>query len=120
MAASYSNCFSMNVTDFEKAWKQFFKKSRQKIDKATEEAAKELEAYMKAKAPWQDRTGAARRNLKATAENTAFKHTITLSQNVPYGIYLELGMGKRFAIIDPTLKSKGAEVMKKLSKVLSS
>lgn len=76
--------------------------------------AKNIEKYMKANAPWQDRTGNARKGLKTEVEQKGQKITIVLSNTVYYGVYLEQYMEKRFAIIDPTIKAKQGEVMESL------
>lgn len=55
-----------------------------------------VEAYMKQKAPWTDRTTNARNGLSATAQKSgsrimASNFAIVLSHSVDYGVYLELG-----------------------------
>lgn len=78
--------------------------------------AEDLERYMKANRPWQDRTGAARAGLsaKVTSSKMNFEQTIELSHGVPYGVYLEYGMERRFAIIEPTMRIKGPEIVNDL------
>lgn len=77
--------------------------------------AKELEQYMKANHPWQNRTGNAERGLKAQVTQSAKRYvtTIELSHSVYYGIYLEKGFEERYAIIQPTIKTKGSEIMRR-------
>src|SRR5688500_10891929 len=64
-----------------------------------QEQAAEAEAWMKANAPWQDRTGAARAGLTATVEGNA----VTLAHGVDYGLWLEIANQGRFAIIAPAI-----------------
>lgn len=116
---AYSSGFTMNTVKLTKALKAFTKKGKEAIDKAIQEEAKSIEQYMKANAPWQDRTGAARKSLKATAERKGLNVSIKLSNPVEYGIYLEQGMEKRFAIIDPTIKVKAPQVMEHLAGVFN-
>lgn len=116
---SYSNNFTMNIPKLTKSIKAFTKKGKAAIANEMEQQAKELEGYMKAKAPWQDRTGLARRSLKAEVKQSTMKVQITLYNPVPYGIYLEQFMGKRFAIIDPTIKAKSPDVMRSLQGVFN-
>lgn len=82
--------------------------------------ANEYEKYMKANAPWTDRTGNARRGLKAQATQSrkAFVTTIKLSHSVYYGVYLEYAMGRRFAIIQPTIDVKGHDYVDGLHGIL--
>jgi hypothetical protein len=72
--------------------------------------AEEIERYMKANAPWEDRTGKARDELYAQADRTGalgqgrfiildFGH----GQDVDYAIFLETMQAGRFAIVGPTL-----------------
>lgn len=78
--------------------------------------AKTLEDYMKANRPWQDRTGAARAGLvaKLTSSKKNYVQTIELNHSVPYGVYLEYSMGRRFAILEPTMRIKGPEIINDL------
>lgn len=82
--------------------------------KALAEAqAVELESYMKRKRPWTDRTGRAKLGLSATVSQpseTMFR--ITLSHGVTYGKWLELANEKKYAIIKPTIDTKGKESYK--------
>ena len=76
----------------------------------------EFENYMKSHAPWTDRTGNARRGLKATVSQSKkkFVTTMELSHSVYYGIYLEYYYGKRYAIIEPTIRVKGPDLVRDL------
>lgn len=78
--------------------------------------SKDLEVYMKVNHPWRNRTGAAEAGLsaKVTSSKKDYTQTITLAHGVPYGIYLENSMEKRFAIIDPTIRIKGPEIVSDL------
>lgn len=68
------------------------------------------ESKMKAGAPWNDRTGAARGGLFGRAEGT----DIILGGSVHYQIYLELGTSKMAArpIIVPTVNEQAPEYFK--------
>lgn len=78
--------------------------------------AKDIEGYMKAKHPWKNRTGAAEAGLsaKVTSSPKNYVQTIALSHGVSYGVYLEYSMGRRFAIIEPTIRIKGPEIVNDL------
>lgn len=80
-----------------------------------------IEAHMKHKAPWKDRTTNARNGLFATATKFAGrKFGIILAHSVTYGIYLERGTRHMRArpIIIPTLNEYGPKVMKTFRKIL--
>lgn len=78
--------------------------------------ARELEKYMKANHPWQNRTGNAEAGLSAKLSNSPrnYVQTIALLHGVPYGVYLEYSMEKRFAIIEPTIRIKGPDIVNDL------
>lgn len=70
-----------------------------------------VEAYAKGNAPWNDQTGNARNALSAEAYRTAGATGIVLYHQMPYGIWLEVRWGGRYAIIIPTIERMGPEVM---------
>jgi len=67
--------------------------------------AGKLEAEMKQKAPWKDRTGNARAGLFGTASLEGQEIVIRLGHTVEYGKYLELAHDGRYAIIEPTRRA---------------
>jgi hypothetical protein len=81
----------------------------EKVEDATEEVAKmlaqDIEKQMKARAPWKDQTGQARRKLEANV-NRAARDVVELfiRHGVDYGVYLELSNNQRYAIIQPTMQ----------------
>lgn len=94
-----------------------------KCRKYAREKCEELEDFMKANAPWNDRTGNARRGLKAELKEEDQGNrtllSIELSHSVPYGIYLEYGMELRFQILEPTSRLKGPEVLNGMQNILN-
>lgn len=78
-----------------------------------ETVAKDFESYAKAHRPWTDRTGEARRRLSGYVEK--FKDggiRICLAHGVEYGIWLEIGHEKRYAILVPTVLTKANDAIK--------
>lgn len=75
--------------------------------------ATRIEAYARANAPWQNRTGNARAGLRSFAQTTATRVVVYLLHTVSYGVFLE--RGTRFAaprpIIVPTLEAHYAPFM---------
>lgn len=86
---------------------------------ATTKAA-QLEAYMKLRRPWTDRTGAAKARLSGRVAENPGRHTIEiiLAHGVNYGVWLELAHEKNFAIIGPTINLKSQEVIDGLQMLL--
>lgn len=82
--------------------------------------AGQLQEYMKAHRVWTDRTGDARKRLKARVlpYEGRGEIVIELAQGVPYGVYLELAHEKRFAIIEPTIRSQSPKVLASFSDLL--
>ncbi len=78
---------------------------------ANTEALK-LRSYMQRTRPWTDRTGAAKARLDTVVTRPSDDIIrITLFHGVWYGKYLELAHNKNYAVIEPTLKSQGPEVI---------
>lgn len=75
--------------------------------------AEDLERFMKANHPWQNRTGAAEAGLSAKVISSPadYVQSIELNHGVYYGVYLEYSMGRRFAILEPTIRLKGPEIV---------
>lgn len=79
-----------------------------------------IESHMKTNARWTDRTGNARSGLYAKAGHEPGKrHWIDLGHRVPYGIWLEVRWGGRYAIVFPTLLTYGPKIMQTLTKLFA-
>lgn len=102
-------------------------------------SAASLESYAREHAPWTNRTGHARQRLTCEESVADNGYKLTLSHGVDYGLYLEgtnnpklstgysnelsgavaeLAFEKKYAIIQPTIRSKGPKVMEGLNKLL--
>lgn len=78
-----------------------------------------VEAAARTGAPWTDQTGNARNGLRTTTfHEPPVRHGIELSHSVPYGIWLETRFEGQYAIIIPTIKEQGLEVMSALRGIL--
>lgn len=67
--------------------------------------AEEIEQYMKANRPWEDRTFAAVEGLQCVVvwqDDEHFTLMLGHGEDVEYGIWLEVRWGGRFAIVVPT------------------
>lgn len=93
--------------------------TKQKMKSYLQEQSKNLVAYMKNTAPWNDRTGNARRGLKAEVIDSGNVIGISLQHTVDYGVYLEYAMELRFAILEPTARLKGPMVISGMSGILN-
>ena len=65
--------------------------------------APDIESWMKANAPWTDRTGNARQTLNTEVMDLTSEIAIVLAHGVDYGVYLELAHGGQYEIIGPAL-----------------
>lgn len=88
------------------------------ITAATEYTATHGEAAMKRNASWTDQTGNARNGLFGQAEHSPTLHRVIFGHAVPYGIWLEVRFAGRYAIILPTLKAEGQNIMRLLGKLI--
>lgn len=70
-----------------------------------------VQNYARSNAPWTDQTSNARNGLKAEPEVKPGVYSIVLFHRVPYGIWLEVRNNGRYAIILPTVRKMGREVM---------
>lgn len=87
--------------------------------KIAHKRAADMEEYAKANAPWQDRTGDARRGLNATVEETGPIGTIVLAHGVSYGLWLEIANGGQYSILPQTIDLFAPLVMRDLQRMLN-
>ena len=89
------------------------------ITKYMSEKAHQMETYAKQNHPWTNRTGNAEAGLHAhkTSSGVGWSQTIELKHSVYYGVYLEYSMGKRFAIIEPTIRVFSPRLMSEISAI---
>lgn len=91
------------------------KSAKQKADaymsRVTTFHALRAEAYAKIHASWVDRTGNARQGLKAQANNQPSQGywEIDVFHSMPYGFWLEVRFGGKYAIIRPTILHEAPE-----------
>ena len=83
-----------------------------------ETQAKSLEGYAKENRPWTDRTGDARKRLTGYVTDIPKGYRINLAHGVNYGIWLELAMEKKYAILEPTIRLKGPDVVRGMENLL--
>jgi hypothetical protein len=86
--------------------------SRRNVTSYLHRQAAAVEARMKLTAPWQDRTGAARRGLYARVYDDGGEIVMEAGHSVSYGKWLELIQHGRFAVIMPTLEAVGPAVVR--------
>lgn len=75
------------------------------VAQGSQQLADDMIDYARPNAPWTDRTGDARKELRAGVEREGTQVTVFLEHGVPYGIYLENRFNGRFAIIRPTMEA---------------
>lgn len=82
--------------------------------------ASELQALMKQRRPWTDRTGMAKATLNAKVSQPQKDIVrITLAHGVEYGVDLELDHGKRYAIVGPTVRMEGPRLVTDLGNLMA-
>lgn len=105
-----------------------FKTSLDRFDAAARKAlgdvadlyAPQMEAYAKNNAPWTDRTGDARKTIKALVTKEPDSVEIALFGTMEYFPFLELGTSKMrpYPIIVPTLQKYHAPVMSAVRRIV--
>lgn len=110
--------YRFDADGLENGLKDFFEN---KVEKAVrmyaETAAKKLGGHAKKTAPWTDRTGAARNRLEGTTQPMPTAIRILLAHGVDYGLWLELAMEKKYAVIQPTIDLKSGEIFAGLDRL---
>lgn len=93
----------------------------QKVEAAIKDIAgliaSRLQAHAQANAPWTDRTGVAREGLVTIADVSTELVTIYLVTTAPYGVFLELARGGKYAIIMPTIEALMPEIYALMQRV---
>jgi hypothetical protein len=103
---------------YKKYTQQLFVTGRRVADARAAEATE----WMKSNAPWQDRTGAARAGLHVDvnqAPAVLAELTFAHGADVPYGIWLEIANGGRYAIIAPAVDYWGPRLMKDVQGIVN-
>lgn len=109
--------FDLDKIEIEKNLKEFGPEINKRITLTVDFAATDAVKEMKTKAPWTDRTTAARSGLVAVPEHKGtgpigFKtHHIIFAHAVTYGIWLEIANRKKYEIIMPTVLDVGKSLM---------
>ena len=80
--------------------------------------AQEAENTARANRRWTDQTGQAAQGLKGTAEKQHGGVRMVLAHTVQHGVYLELAHGRRFAIIEETLRQQALKMQRDLKELL--
>lgn len=107
----------VDVSDAVSGLYRFANFTRAEVKLAAKEYAKEVVDYMQKNAPWQDRTGEARRKLTAEyfeqgGVNTYLNVGVKLKHGVKYGVFLEYNglyhtayLSRRRPILVPTMQA---------------
>ena len=74
--------------------------------------------YAKKNAPWTDDTAAARNGLGALATAHQYHWELIVYHSVYYGIYLEVCNSGKYAIIMPTVKHTGDQLLRSCERLL--
>lgn len=80
--------------------------------------APQVQNWMKAHAPWTDRTGNARQSIYARVYRGPHSATLEFGHLMAYSIYLEVKNAGRFAIVAPTVDHFAPEIMNDLKAVV--
>lgn len=83
------------------------------------QAAPRLQTYAQTHAPWHDISGMARRGLKGGSYIKGDKIMIYIAHSVvDYGVYLELAMDQKYAILDPTMEALKGEIFANYARIM--
>lgn len=113
-----SNGFNLDIEDMLRGLAKCEDKSAIALLLYAQNGAMKLQNSARVNAPWTDRTGHARQRLTCETKVVDNGFREELSHGVDYGIWLELAHEKRFAIIDPTIKKEGPEILNGFRRLL--
>lgn len=105
---------SLDSSDLEKGLIEYKEQVRLGLRVYGETVAKDFESYAKENRPWTDRTSNARQGLTGYCNDTEKGVEVCIAHTVEYGPFLEYAHEKRFAILEPTVRLKSAEVLEGL------
>lgn len=89
------------------------------LEIVSKSAAKQMEAYAKKNAKWTDRTGNARQKLTGDAYWVDPKTLETvIAHQMDYGVWLELAMGRKYAILEEALNNVAPDLLKAYEKLV--
>lgn len=101
----------MDLSGIEYSLKSMEHQRPRALKTAALEGANKLEKHAQFNAPWQDRSGQARKGLKALVESNPDRVTISLTGSATYLIYLELRYRGKWAILHPTIAQLATTVL---------
>ena len=95
------------------------KRMESAIDATMDYEAAYATGQLKMRAPWTDRTGAARAGLLAVANKLGpGSHELIMSYSVHYGIWLEIANSGQYAVIGPFMPVLGRKIMHDLEHLI--
>jgi hypothetical protein len=92
-------------------------KSANRMAEIAGEFAEDLLNYARDNAPWDDRTGDARRGLEYEVSLYNESLEVDLFHTVEYGIWLEVRWGGKYAIIIPSVEAMGPKLFDKMNDI---
>lgn len=99
--------------------RNFDRRLEHKIDAVMDYNAAYATVQLKVRAPWTDRTGAARSGLLAVADKLGpGAHQLIMSYSVYYGIWLEVANSGKYAAIGPFMPVIGRKIMHDLDHLI--
>ena len=108
----------IDFSDMKKNLSRIPERAEQALEKYGETAAAMLQGEAQMSRTWTDRTSHAVQRIKGYCIRTDTGIRIYLAHGVDYGVYLEFANGKKYAVIYPTLRRKGPEIMAGAVKVV--
>lgn len=82
-------------------------------------ASQQMQSYAQCNAKWVDRTGNARQKLRGDAywSDNKILETVIVHQ-MDYGLWLELALGRKYAILEEALQSAAPELIREYKRLV--
>lgn len=107
------------VDVFPKGYRQYAMQLQEALTQLALLYAPQIQAWMHANAPWQDRTGNARAALFAEVQTLINGIVLAIGHGVDYGTYLEYAHAGAYSIIGPALDTWSLELWNAIRSLLS-
>jgi len=110
--------YRFDASDLQGGIEKLANRAEMEVRMYADTGKQKLEDQARKDAPWTDRTGDARKRLNSYTEPRPNAVRIYLAHGVDYGVWLELAMQKRYAIIAPTISHMSQEIFNGLDRLL--
>lgn len=112
--ASNSSVFRVNIAEITDVVGNIEARKKAAIQLYLGVESAKLEAEAKQNKPWENRTSNALNSIKGISAVEGNKAKVGLSGGMEYSQHLELAHGKKYAVLEPTVKANTERILRNL------